>query len=308
MASPAQARRKSISKPAASAEEAQRASLVLLPEIADPSRDEPLRSALRREASGMALRHSSPKPRRRAWRGSHWPRATSLAHALLCSCRIRTCALSSSTGKARPSYKRGGASSIRRATWPLAAKLSDCVVILASATPSLETLVNAQAGRYARVQLPSRHGAGIAGCWADRSQTRSRRKSRWLSPEADHRRLALCCAGEQSLFYMNRRGYAPLTLCRACMPHHARRQRFAAGRHRYSGPRCLPPHRRFRSQSRRMPRCKAVDTFPFPIGPGVERIEEVRDSASRTRRSNLLLRHHAQLGEAVRDLMARMEE
>src|SRR5690606_20285567 len=97
------------------------------------------------------------------------------------------------------------------------AKLGGCMVVLASATPSLETLVNAQAGRYAHVQLPSRHGAAelpdveLVDLKLDPPD-----KGKWLSPKLVTGAAHAILRGEQALFYMNRRGYAPLTLCRAC--------------------------------------------------------------------------------------------
>jgi primosomal protein N' (replication factor Y) len=97
------------------------------------------------------------------------------------------------------------------------AKLGDCMVILASATPSLETLVNAQAGRYAHVQLPSRHGAAeLPDVELIDLKLDPPEKGRWLSPKLITAAANALLRGEQSLFYMNRRGYAPLTLCRAC--------------------------------------------------------------------------------------------
>ncbi|MEO1460344.1 MAG: primosomal protein N', partial [Pseudomonadota bacterium] len=99
----------------------------------------------------------------------------------------------------------------------LRAALEGAAVVLASATPSLETWANADAGKYTRIDLPERFGAAtmpdirlIDLCEANPG------RDRWISqPLADAARARLA-AGEQVLFFLNRRGYAPLTLCRAC--------------------------------------------------------------------------------------------
>ena len=105
------------------------------------------------------------------------------------------------------------------------ARLEGCAVVLASATPALETAVAAgcvaggppaQDGWH-HMALPARHG-GAAMPAVQLVDLRRERPPRggFLSPplrEALTRNLA---AGAQSLLFLNRRGYAPLTLCRAC--------------------------------------------------------------------------------------------
>src|SRR5262249_37305618 len=91
------------------------------------------------------------------------------------------------------------------------AKLGDCMLVLASATPSLETLVNAQQGRYAHVRLPMRHGAAeLPDVELVDMKLDPPDKGRWLSPKLIKGAAEALLRGEQSLFYMNRRGYAPL--------------------------------------------------------------------------------------------------
>lgn len=99
----------------------------------------------------------------------------------------------------------------------LRASLSSAQVVLASATPSLETWANAEAGKYARLELTERYGEAIVPDIGliDMRETKLPR-NRWLGGElakAVENRLA---AGEQSLLFLNRRGYAPLTVCRSC--------------------------------------------------------------------------------------------
>ncbi len=155
------------------------------------------------------------------------------------------------------------------------ARLSDAPAVLVSATPSLESLANVEAGRYRHLQLPTRHGgARLPAVAAIDLRDDAPERGRFLSPRlvaAVHETLA---AGEQAMFFLNRRGYAPLTLCRACG-------------HRLACPNCtawLVEHRALRRLTchhcghaepipPQCPVCHAEGTLA-PIGPGVERITE----------------------------------
>jgi len=103
----------------------------------------------------------------------------------------------------------------------LRGRLDDVPVVLASATPSLESWVNAgktgETPRYQHIGLPNRiKGAALPAMTAIDLRQTPPEKGRWLAPplvEAIANRLA---AGEQSLLFLNRRGYAPLTLCGSC--------------------------------------------------------------------------------------------
>ena len=103
----------------------------------------------------------------------------------------------------------------------LRARLESCPIVMASATPSLESWVNAgMAGdppRYRHAVLPRRVGrALLPDIRAVDLRKTPPERGRWLAPplvEAVTERLE---AGEQSLLFLNRRGYAPLTLCGAC--------------------------------------------------------------------------------------------
>ncbi len=90
-------------------------------------------------------------------------------------------------------------------------------VVLASATPAVESVWNAETGRYRRLRLASRYGgARLPAIRALDMRRESLESGRWLAPSlvaALEERLA---RGEQSLLYLNRRGYAPVTLCRRC--------------------------------------------------------------------------------------------
>jgi len=154
-------------------------------------------------------------------------------------------------------------------------RLEKAPVVLVSATPSIETRVNTEAGRYHRLTLPDR----VAGRpLPDISAIDLRRdpppKDQWLSPTLVRAMTETLAAGEQTLLFLNRRGYAPLTLCRACG-------------HRFRCPNCsawLVEHRFTRSLrchhcGHREPRpgvCPACGAFDMlaACGPGVERLAE----------------------------------
>jgi primosomal protein N' (replication factor Y) len=148
-------------------------------------------------------------------------------------------------------------------------------VVLSSATPSLETEVNARRGRYRRLALPERFGGQRMPSVEAIDLTRERPPpGRFIAPTLVGVVKTAIERGEQALFFLNRRGYAPLTLCRACG-------------FRFSCPNCdawLVDHR-FRKHlvchhcgfgmphPAACPHCQAVNSF-VAIGPGVERLEE----------------------------------
>ena len=97
------------------------------------------------------------------------------------------------------------------------ARLEAAPVVLASATPAIETRVNAETGRYRWLRLPSRFGAATMPALATVDLKREGPpRGRWLSPKAIAAIEAAFAEREQALLFLNRRGYAPLTLCRSC--------------------------------------------------------------------------------------------
>jgi primosomal protein N' (replication factor Y) len=155
------------------------------------------------------------------------------------------------------------------------ARIEGAPVILASATPSLETLWNAQQGRYRWLRLGARHGGATLPRvdLVDLRQTPPE-PGCWLSPPLVGAMREALAAGEQALLFLNRRGYAPVVLCRACG------ERLKAPdtdswlvEHRYSGR--LVCHLTGFSMARpeRCPQCGAKDSL-VAVGPGVERVEE----------------------------------
>ncbi|SOH92689.1 replication restart DNA helicase PriA [Monaibacterium marinum] len=99
----------------------------------------------------------------------------------------------------------------------LRASLTKGQVVLASATPSLESWVNARAGKYARIDLTERFGAAVLPeMRAVDLRIDPLERDSWISEPLANAVQKRVEAGEQSLLFINRRGYAPLTLCRAC--------------------------------------------------------------------------------------------
>ena len=95
--------------------------------------------------------------------------------------------------------------------------LAKIPVVLVSATPSLESVVNVEQGRYRRLHLPERHGvAELAEIRVIDMRRQKLERQRFLAPPLADALTATLGAGEQAMLFLNRRGYAPLTLCRTC--------------------------------------------------------------------------------------------
>jgi primosomal protein N' (replication factor Y) len=155
------------------------------------------------------------------------------------------------------------------------AHIAKIPIILASATPSVETEVNARKGRYQRVVLPTRFGgAQMPHIEAIDLRRDVPPRRRFISPRLAEEIGKVVEKREQALLFLNRRGYAPLTLCRACghrfacticdawLVDHRFRQRLVCHHCGFSMPR---PHA--------CPHCAAEQSL-VPVGPGVERLQE----------------------------------
>ena len=99
----------------------------------------------------------------------------------------------------------------------LRAAIVGCPVVLASATPSLETWANVEAGKYGRLDLTARFNAAeMPEMRAIDMRGESLPGDRWIGATLAAEVAARVTKGEQALLFLNRRGYAPVTLCRAC--------------------------------------------------------------------------------------------
>jgi primosomal protein N' (replication factor Y) len=153
--------------------------------------------------------------------------------------------------------------------------LAQIPVILTSATPSLETMHNVETGRYRFLHLPDRHGVAQLPevRLVDLRREPPPRQS-WLSPPLREAVKATLERKEQALLFLNRRGYAPLTLCRAC-GHRLQCPNCSAWlvEHRYLG-RLQCHHCGFESPPpAKCPACQAEGSMAA-CGPGVERVAE----------------------------------
>lgn len=157
----------------------------------------------------------------------------------------------------------------------LRASLNGAQVVLASATPSLETWANAEAGKYEKLTLKSRFGESVMPEMRALDMRGEKLPSdRWISEQLRVAVQMRVDAGEQALLFLNRRGYAPITICRACghqvgcehcdarMVEHRFLKRLICHQCGESAP--IPE---------KCPSCEAEGRMA-PVGPGVERLAE----------------------------------
>ena len=157
----------------------------------------------------------------------------------------------------------------------LRASICGAQVVLASATPSLESWVNADAGKYEKLELHARFGEAVLPKMGTIDMRAEELPStRWISDSLKRKVEARIKKGEQSLLFINRRGYAPITMCRACghqigcdhcdarMVEHRFQKRLVC--HQCGETKPVPTT---------CPSCEAEDRLA-PIGPGVERLAE----------------------------------
>jgi primosomal protein N' (replication factor Y) len=175
-----------------------------------------------------------------------------------------------------PAYKQeDGAHYHARDMAVVRGSIAKIPVVLASATPSVESEVNARRGRYRQIHLPERFGgAHLPQIEAIDMRREGPPRGRFISPrlaEAVHHTLE---RREQALLFLNRRGFAPLTLCRTCgfrlqcpncdawLVDHRFKRRLVCHHCGFSMP---PPAE--------CPKCHATESFA-PVGPGVERLQQ----------------------------------
>jgi len=189
------------------------------------------------------------------------------------------------------------------------ASLEQVPIVLASATPSLESLVNAERGRYRRIVLPDRHG-GAQLPMVDLIDLRVDRpaRQRFLAPKLIAAIESVLAKGEQAMLFLNRRGYAPLTLCRRCG-------------HRLQCPNCtawLVEHRLLRRlvchhcghearPPEHCPSCDEAHSFAA-CGPGVERVAEEVEICFPTARTAVMASDTLLGPRAVSDLVEQVND
>ncbi|MEE4346317.1 MAG: primosomal protein N' [Paracoccaceae bacterium] len=157
----------------------------------------------------------------------------------------------------------------------LRAAICGARVVLASATPSLESWANAEAGKYDKLVLTDRFGAAVLPeMRAIDMRAETLPTNRWISPTLQAAVTQRIKDGEQALLFINRRGYAPTTVCRACghqigcdhcdarMVEHRFLKRLVC--HQCGETKPMPET---------CPSC-GVSGKLAPVGPGVERLTE----------------------------------
>jgi primosomal protein N' (replication factor Y) len=179
-------------------------------------------------------------------------------------------------------------------------------IVLVSATPSVETEVNARQGRYRRLHLPERFGGSeMPDVRVIDLRSEGPARGKYIAPRLAQEIKTRMERGEQALLFLNRRGYAPLTLCRQCgfrlgcpncdawLVEHRFRNRLVCHHCGYAMP---PPAQ--------CPHCLAGGSF-VPVGPGVERLEaEARELFPQIR----ILVLSSDLVESVERLREQLDE
>ncbi|MEP6785369.1 MAG: primosomal protein N' [Sphingomonadales bacterium] len=167
------------------------------------------------------------------------------------------------------------------------ARFEGCPVVLASATPAIETRQQVTLGNYKELKLPGRYGVAQMPAIAAIDLTQDRpSRGHWLAPTLVTAIEEVLDRKEQALLFLNRRGYAPLTLCRHCG-------------HRFQCPNCtawMVEHRllarlqchhcgHVMAPPKKCPECGEEDSL-VAVGPGVERIaDEVAELFPEARRA-----------------------
>lgn len=254
-----------------------RQALILLPEIALTTRF--LDRFAERFGERPAEWHSAIAPRKRArtWEGVAKGEISIVAGARSALfLPFHDLALIVIDEEHDPAYKQeDGVHYHARDMAVVRGSLAQAAVVLTSATPSIETENNARRGRYKRLQLSERYsGTEVPRLEAIDLKKEGPQKGRWISPRLENAIKETVARGEQALLFLNRRGYAPLTLCRSCgfrmrcvncdtwLVEHRYRKRLVCHHCGFDMP--PPAH---------CPKCETADSF-VPIGPGVERLEE----------------------------------
>ena len=157
----------------------------------------------------------------------------------------------------------------------LRASLCGATVVLASATPSLETWNNARQGKYNRLDLPTRIGGSqMPEMVAIDMRETGIEPGNWISGvlamgvrEALDRR-------RQSLLFLNRRGYSPVTVCRTCgMQLGCDSCDARLVQHRFRNALMCHQCGESRQFPKLCPNCGEEESL-VPLGPGVERLAE----------------------------------
>lgn len=188
------------------------------------------------------------------------------------------------------------------------ARFSQATCILASATPSLETEINTLSGKYHHIHLSTRYGgASMPDIKLVDMRKVKLAPQTWISPPLQKALTKTLERGEQSMLFLNRRGYAPLILCRSCgdrvmCPHCS----LSLVQHK-SQDKLLCHHCGYtRSQPSTCSTCQEEGTYSA-IGPGVERIYEEVKLFLPDARCALLTSDHLTTSKKIRECVEKIQ-
>lgn len=185
------------------------------------------------------------------------------------------------------------------------AQLSKSPIILASATPSLESAINGMQKRYHHLRIKTRHG-GASFPHVQIVDMRGQKNQSWISQPLQEALAQNLATQQQSMLFLNRRGYAPLTLCHQCghrlmcpgctawlveHKYHNRLQCHHCGYHQSIPKLC--------------PHCKSIESF-IACGPGVERIQETVQDLFPTARLALLTSDSLTTPQRIHETLAQI--
>lgn len=187
-------------------------------------------------------------------------------------------------------------------------KLFRCPVVLATATPSLETWHNAQQGRYQTLALPSRYGGSHMPDihLIDLTKNKPPKADKFIAPPLAQKLAETIQVGNQAMLFLNRRGYAPLLICRACG-------------HRVTCPSCSTNlvvhggrlqchHCGFEEPlPETCPKCHKEQTL-HPFGPGTRKVLEEVKALLPEARCAVVDRDSVQNADEMQAVVARMEK
>lgn len=187
------------------------------------------------------------------------------------------------------------------------ASTAGCPIVLASATPSLESQQNARSGKYAHLELPSRPGSAVMPeIDVIDLKTHPPLPGNWISEPLAAAMRETLARKEQVLLYLNRRGYAPITICQKCgarmkAPH----TDSYLVEHRFSGRLVCHLTGYSRPKPDKCPECGSKDSL-HPVGPGVERLADEVARRFPDAKSEVFSSDTARNPQEIRELIARM--
>jgi primosomal protein N' (replication factor Y) len=189
------------------------------------------------------------------------------------------------------------------------AQMAKCPIVLSSATPSVETLLNVQDGKYKKLQLPFRYGnAEMPAMHAIDMRQETLEKDSYISAPLWQALEANKAQGQQALLFINRRGFAPVVICQSCgssqvclscdvgLVYHQKKNSLVC---HYCG--------YIRSVQSKCFDCKETDSYVF-FGPGVEKIQHEVLTKYPTWRTLLMTSDTLTTAKKIQESMQQIEQ